>query len=140
MAPDSITESSAMAEPTCSLAPMRLATFVHPGTGKPTAAEVRGAELVTFSTGTVADRLATGDRTPADGDTHLLAGVSLLEPVTPRAIFGIGLNYAAHARETGRELPDTPIVFMKLSSSSHPPNGDVVLPDAVWRRLDYEGE
>jgi 2-keto-4-pentenoate hydratase/2-oxohepta-3-ene-1,7-dioic acid hydratase in catechol pathway len=119
---------------------MRLATFVHPGTGEPTAAEVRDAELVTFSMGTVLDRLASGDRTPADGDTHLLAGVTLLAPVAPRAIFGIGLNYAAHARETGRDLPERPMVFMKLSSSSHAPSGDVVLPGAVWRRLDYEGE
>jgi 2-keto-4-pentenoate hydratase/2-oxohepta-3-ene-1,7-dioic acid hydratase in catechol pathway len=58
----------------------------------------------------------------------------------PRAIFGIGLNYAAHAEETGRDLPEFPIVFMKLPSSSAPPHGDVGVPEACWRRLDYEGE
>jgi 2-keto-4-pentenoate hydratase/2-oxohepta-3-ene-1,7-dioic acid hydratase in catechol pathway len=57
----------------------------------------------------------------------------------PRAIFGIGLNYAAHAEEQGLEKPEFPIVFMKLPSSSAPPNGAVRCPEVV-RRLDYEGE
>ena len=53
------------------------------------------------------DRLASGDRTPADGEAFALADVTLLAPVPrPRAIFGIGLNYAAHARETGKEPPE----------------------------------
>jgi acylpyruvate hydrolase len=64
----------------------------------------------------------------------------LLAPVPrPRAIFGIGLNYAAHARETGGELPERPIVFMKLPSSSAAPGEPVACPPVV-RRLDYEGE
>ena len=36
-------------------------------------------------------------------------------------------------------LPEAPIVFMKLPSSSAPPGDDVAIP-AVVRRLDYEGE
>ena len=32
------------------------------------------------------------------------------------------------------------MVFMKLPSSSAPPHGDVEIPAACWRRLDYEGE
>ena len=68
------------------------------------------------------DRLASGDRTPADGAEYPLADVTLLAPVPrPRAIFGIGLNYRAHAGETGQELPEAPIVFMKLPSSSAGP-------------------
>ena len=120
---------------------MRLATFVDPDTGEPRAGEVRGNTVVAFATGTVRDRLASGDTTPAGGAEHELSGVRLLAPVPrPRAIFGIGLNYAAHARETGRDLPEFPIVFMKLPSSSAPPNGDVEVPAVAWRRLDYEGE
>ena len=81
-----------------------------------------------------------GDRTPADGEAFALAEVTLLAPVPrPRAIFGIGLNYAAHARETGKELPEAPIVFMKLPTSSVPPSGPVRCP-AVVKRLDYEVE
>ena len=119
---------------------MRLATFLPPGAGRPSAGEVRGEEVVAFTSGTVLDRLVTGDRAPADGATHALADVTLLAPVPrPRAIFGIGLNYAEHARETGKELPEAPIVFMKLPTSSVGPTGPVRCPQIV-RRLDYEVE
>jgi acylpyruvate hydrolase len=119
---------------------MRLATFVPPGAEQPRAGEVRGDRVVAFAEGTVLDRLASGDRAPAKGDEFALGDVVLLAPVPrPRAIFGIGLNYAAHARETGKELPQAPIVFMKLPTSSAPPAGPVRCP-AVVRRLDYEVE
>jgi 2-keto-4-pentenoate hydratase/2-oxohepta-3-ene-1,7-dioic acid hydratase in catechol pathway len=120
---------------------MRLATFTTPDSSEPLAGEVRGERVVAFGGGSsVLDRLASRDLTPADGADWALADVTLLAPVPqPRAIFGIGLNYAAHAAETGRELPTTPIVFMKLPSSSAPPGGPVRCP-AVVRRLDYEGE
>jgi acylpyruvate hydrolase len=57
----------------------------------------------------------------------------------PRAIFGIGRNYAAHAAELGNTLPKQPLVFMKLPSSSVPPAGPVRCP-AVVEQLDYEAE
>ena len=120
---------------------MRLATFADPGTGRPRAGQVRGGRIVAFRSGTVLDRLASGDTADADGEELPLAGVTLLAPVPrPRAIFGIGLNYAAHARETGRDLPEFPMVFMKLPGSSAAPNGEIEVPVAAWRRLDYEGE
>ncbi|HEX4804592.1 MAG TPA: fumarylacetoacetate hydrolase family protein [Conexibacter sp.] len=119
---------------------MRLATFIAPGSSAPLAGEVRGERVVAFAGGTVPERLASGDRTPADGPEFALGDVTLLAPVPrPRAIFGIGLNYAAHAAEQGRALPEQPIVFMKLPSSSAPPGAAVRCP-AVVRRLDYEGE
>ena len=119
---------------------MRLVTFVPPGGGGPRAGEVRDDRVIAFASGTVLDRLASGDTTPADGEEHPLADVHLLAPVLrPRAIFGIGLNYAAHAREQGRELPKVPMVFMKLPTSSVPGSGPVRRP-AVVERLDYEAE
>jgi 2-keto-4-pentenoate hydratase/2-oxohepta-3-ene-1,7-dioic acid hydratase in catechol pathway len=121
---------------------MKLATFLLPGADAPLAGEVRGDAIIAFDDdGTVLDRLASGDRTPATGAEHALADVRLLAPVPrPRAIFGVGLNYAAHARETGREPPEVPMIFMKLPSSAAPPNDDVAVPAAAGRRLDYEGE
>jgi len=119
---------------------MKLATFLPPG-GDPTGGEVQGDAVVAFADGaTVLDRLTSGDRTPATGAEHTLADVQLLAPVArPRAIFGIGLNYAAHAAEQGKEPPPQPIVFMKLPTSAVAPSGPVVCPPVV-RRLDYEGE
>jgi acylpyruvate hydrolase len=119
---------------------MRLATFLAPGSEQPQAGEVRGDEVVAFTAGTVRDQLASGDLRPANGTTHALADVTLLEPVPyPRAIFGIGRNYAAHAAELGNVLPDAPIVFMKLPTSSMPGSGPVVRPP-VSQQLDYEAE
>ncbi len=119
---------------------MRLTTFLAPGDDRPRAGEVRGEQVVAFETGSVRDRLAAADLDPATGPSFPLAGVTLLAPVPrPRAIFGIGLNYAAHAAEQGRELPERPMVFTKLSRSSVAPGGPVRRPRVV-ERLDYEAE
>ena len=40
----------------------------------------------------------------------------------------IGLNYSDHAEESGMEVPDEPVLFMKATSSISGPNDDVVLP------------
>lgn len=119
---------------------MKLATFLAPGGGAPRSGSVEGDQIVAFAAGgTVLDRLRSGDRSPATGEVFDLDAVTLLAPHIPRAIFGIGLNYGAHAAETGRELPEAPIVFLKLPSSIAPPGGPVRCP-AVVKRLDYEGE
>jgi acylpyruvate hydrolase len=120
---------------------MKLATFVPPGATDPVGGEVRDDQVVALGEGvSVLDRLASGDVTPAAGQAWPLADVTLLAPVPkPRAIFGIGLNYAAHAAEGGRDLPDEPMVFLKLPSSAVPPSGPIRCP-AVVARLDYEGE
>ena len=61
----------------------------------------------------------------------------------PRQIFGIGLNYRAHAVETGVPLPDSPLTFTKFASSIHSPNGDIRIDVAtalrVGSNLDLRG-
>jgi acylpyruvate hydrolase len=125
---------------------VRLTTFIPTGSTRPVAGEVRDGRAIAFGPGptppdaSLVDRLATSDLTPATGDSWPLGDVELLAPVlTPRAIFGIGLNYRDHAAEQGADLPDVPIVFMKLPSSAAPPHRPVHCP-AVVKRLDYEGE
>jgi acylpyruvate hydrolase len=119
---------------------MKLATFTTAEDDTPRAGEVRGESVVAFDDGsTVLDRLRSGDRSPASGPEHALAGVTLLAPHVPRAIFCIGWNYRLHIEETGRELPEFPVLFLKLPTSAAPPNGTVVCPKVV-RRLDYEVE
>ncbi|HYF28717.1 MAG TPA: fumarylacetoacetate hydrolase family protein [Baekduia sp.] len=120
---------------------MKLARFLPPGAAAPVDGEVRGDLAVAFGDGsTVLDRLASGDRSPAVGPGHPLGDVELLAPVArPRAIFGVGLNYAEHAKEGGSEVPDAPVIFLKLPSSAADPFAPVHCP-AVVRRLDYEGE
>jgi acylpyruvate hydrolase len=125
---------------------MRLATFLPPASTTPRAGEVRAQDGQDRVFGyaleelTVLERLADPEATPVEGQSWLLEEVTLLAPVPrPRAIFGIGLNYADHIRETGGETPKQPLVFMKLPSSAAPPNAPVHCP-AVVRRLDYEGE
>jgi acylpyruvate hydrolase len=118
---------------------MKLASFRTPA-GDQLSGEVRDGRVVAFDDGsTVRDRLASGDRAPASGDDFALDDVELLAPHVPRVIFGIGLNYLAHAREQNADPPEVPIVFMKLPSSVAAPGASVHIP-AVVRRADYEGE
>ncbi len=51
----------------------------------------------------------------------------------------IGLNYSDHAAETGADLPDEPILFMKATSAICGPNDDVVLPRGS-EKTDWEVE
>jgi acylpyruvate hydrolase len=118
---------------------MKLASFRTPA-GDDHSGEVRDGRVVAFDDGsTLRDRLGSGDHTPAAGPDFALDDVELLVPHVPRCIFGIGLNYLAHAREQNAEPPEVPIVFMKLPSSAAAPGAPVHIP-AVVKRADYEGE
>ena len=43
----------------------------------------------------------------------------------PRQVFGIGLNYVAHAAESGAEIPKVPATFTKFPTCLAGPYGDV---------------
>ena len=101
---------------------MKLATFIAPGDSEPQAGEVRDGEVVAFASGTVLDRIASGDRTPADGNAYPADQVTLLAPIPrPPAIFCVGRNSAGHIAEMGSDKPEKPLVFLKLPLSSVPP-------------------
>jgi 2-keto-4-pentenoate hydratase/2-oxohepta-3-ene-1,7-dioic acid hydratase in catechol pathway len=46
----------------------------------------------------------------------------------PRQVFGIGLNYRAHAAESGAPEPEQPVVFTKFASCLTGPGTPVTLP------------
>jgi 2-keto-4-pentenoate hydratase/2-oxohepta-3-ene-1,7-dioic acid hydratase in catechol pathway len=69
-----------------------------------------------------------------------MENVKLLAPVqAPPRIFGIGVNYAEHAAESGTETQKVPTVFIVLSSSVVGPGDEVILPKAS-SMVDYEAE
>ncbi|MET9683512.1 fumarylacetoacetate hydrolase family protein [Streptomyces coeruleorubidus] len=57
----------------------------------------------------------------------------------PRAVWGVGLNYASKAARTGRGLPEQPILYLAASSAVPEPGAPVVVPQSVTEP-DYEGE
>ena len=65
---------------------------------------------------------------------------ALAAPVPrPGKIICVGRNYAAHARETGSEIPTRPILFSKFATAVIGPYDDIVRPREV-DDLDYEAE
>lgn len=65
-----------------------------------------------------------------------------LAPLVPANIFCIGLNYRAHAAETGAKLPENPVVFMKPTTALAGPDDEILLPACCTRgpEVDYEAE
>jgi 2-keto-4-pentenoate hydratase/2-oxohepta-3-ene-1,7-dioic acid hydratase in catechol pathway len=95
--------------------------------------------------GTLRDLSAhVADITGATLGDNSIAKLRALDPATLPAVEGnprmgacvgdigkfmcIGLNYADHAAETGADIPEHPILFMKANSAITGPNDDVVMP------------
>jgi 2-keto-4-pentenoate hydratase/2-oxohepta-3-ene-1,7-dioic acid hydratase in catechol pathway len=57
----------------------------------------------------------------------------------PPRIFAIGLNYRDHAKESGMELPTTPVIFFKLTTAIIGPGEPIILPKNSTQP-DYEAE
>ncbi|WP_269541979.1 fumarylacetoacetate hydrolase family protein [Cerasicoccus fimbriatus] len=65
----------------------------------------------------------------------------ILAPVAPTGIFCIGLNYRAHAEETGAQIPEHPVLFMKGINAANDPGAPIVLPRHLKStKVDYECE
>ena len=72
--------------------------------------------------------------------TLKLAELTFLPVIpNPGQIFCIGLNYGDHVRETGRQITETPTLFLRLPDSQVAHGQDIVRP-AESHRLDYEAE
>ncbi len=92
--------------------------------------EGAAGEVLLLSAHPFGELVPTGERVP-------LREASLLAPILPSKVIGIGKNYADHAREMGGEAPEQPLVFMKPSTSVTGPGKPISMPDT---RVDYEGE
>jgi 2-keto-4-pentenoate hydratase/2-oxohepta-3-ene-1,7-dioic acid hydratase in catechol pathway len=100
-------------------------------------------EIVDLSFAGHADTLAviaTGLNKVPSAPTFALKAVRLHPPLAnPPRVFAIGLNYRDHAKESGMELPTTPVVFFKLSTAIIGPGDAIVLPKNSTQP-DYEAE
>ena len=63
----------------------------------------------------------------------------LLAPIVPTDILCIGLNYHAHAKETGGTVPENPMLFTKTSNALSAPFAPIIIPDCTTQ-IDYEAE
>lgn len=69
-----------------------------------------------------------------------LAAVKLAAPIPrPGKFLGVGLNYADHIEETGRDKPEFPTIFTKQSTCVIGLDDAIHLPK-ISDKLDYEGE
>ena len=120
-------------------------------------ANVQGRAAVVLDGRLVDVERASGGRLPADpmalipqldavhdfsvlDDSPAADAVHLGPPVPrPQKIIAIGLNYRAHADESGLTLPEEPVVFARLPSALAGPTDDIVVP-AGRVRVDWEAE
>lgn len=77
----------------------------------------------------------------ADGEAQEFSPGDLEAVVpAPKKIICVGLNYANHIKEMGRELPEVPTLFIKFADALTGPYDDVTVPDYANKALDWEGE
>ena len=65
--------------------------------------------------------------------------VKLLAPCTPSKAVCVGLNYMDHIQETNSKIPESPVIFIKPSTSVAGPEDEILYP-SLSKRVDYEGE
>jgi len=103
---------------------------------RPITADVDGAFLASQP----AERVT---RATAAGQLHLLAHADALRvgsPIArPGAVICVGMNYAAHAAESGSAPPKDPVVFLKHPNTVVGPYDDVTIPRGSTK-TDWEVE
>ncbi|MHC9046905.1 fumarylacetoacetate hydrolase family protein [Microbacterium saperdae] len=101
----------------------------------PVTRDIDGAFLASDGIARVRDALERGVLQPADVD-----GLRVGPPVArPTAVICIGMNYAAHAAESGSEPPEHPVIFFKHPNTVVGPDDVVLLPPGA-EKVDWEVE
>jgi acylpyruvate hydrolase len=76
----------------------------------------------------------------AAGSEPITGAYRIVRPVlSPSATVCVGINFGAHIREMGREMPTSPTLFLKLPQALTDPEAEVLLPPES-SQPDYEGE
>jgi len=73
------------------------------------------------------------------GDRWALPDVRLVAPILPSKVVALGRNYADHAKELGNDVPETPLIFLKPSTSVIGSGDPIRLPPSS-AEVHYEGE
>jgi len=128
---------------------MRLARLGEPGAERPVVLD--GARTLDLSSVTAdidgeflaGDGIERARRAVSEGRLPELADAGSLRigaPIArPSAVLCIGMNYAAHAAESGSLPPEVPIVFLKTPNTVVGPNDDVAIPRGSLK-TDWEVE
>jgi 2-keto-4-pentenoate hydratase/2-oxohepta-3-ene-1,7-dioic acid hydratase in catechol pathway len=123
---------------------VRIARFVHPGSANAPSGVAWGTVEGPPAAGREALTVAAIDGHPFEritftGDRWALDDVRLLSPILPSKVVAIGRNYADHAKEMGNEVPSTPLIFLKPSTSVIGDGDSIRLP-ASSSEVHFEGE
>ena len=73
------------------------------------------------------------------GETFSVSEVTLLAPLEPNQIIGIGANYVSNKVDLPSELPEIPVFFFKPTSSVIGPEADIVIPEGI-DEVKFESE
>jgi 2-keto-4-pentenoate hydratase/2-oxohepta-3-ene-1,7-dioic acid hydratase in catechol pathway len=111
--------------------PVRIARFVAPSGGLSWGV-VEGDDVAAIDGHPFAKITFGGARWP-------VADIRLLSPVLPSKVVAVGRNYADHAAEMGNEVPKTPLLFLKPSTSVIG-TGDVIRLPASSHQVEHEAE
>lgn len=119
---------------------MRIGTVISNGTPTPVVDRDGALFPLDVPAGTtVRDLIAAGGELPP-ARAEALQDAALTAPLAPGKIVAIGLNYMDHVRETGMDVPKSPLVFTKFTTSVIGDGDQIVANRAITQRVDWEVE
>jgi 2-keto-4-pentenoate hydratase/2-oxohepta-3-ene-1,7-dioic acid hydratase in catechol pathway len=143
-APQSLSSPADATPDVGSLTGVRIARFVHPGSASAPSGVLWGTVDGPADAPTDTLTVSAIDGHPFgpiaySGDRWALPDVRLLSPILPSKVVALGRNYADHAKELGNDVPTTPMIFLKPSTSVIG-DGDAIRLPPSSSEVHYEGE
>ncbi len=102
----------------------------------PITSDIDGAFLASGGVERARAALQDGTLAPIEQPESLRVGAPIARP---GAVFCIGMNYAAHALESGSAPPTVPVLFLKVPNTVVGPNDEVTIPRGS-HKTDWEVE